>query len=125
MSEIRDLILAKADKLLCNPNIGQLEEYLEHLGKSHRRVIEGNHKIIYKVESETIYITDIFDSRQDPEKMKGWLNNMSGLRIAKFINSLFKNNCALIILCLAFAPAQAPFQLFETYYIQAKKDVEP
>lgn len=71
VNEIRDRILAKADKLLVNPYIGQYEEYLEHMGQSHRRVIEGNYKIIYKVEGDAIFITDIFDSRQDPAKMKG------------------------------------------------------
>lgn len=71
INEIRDTILAKADKLLENPHIGQVEEYLEHLGKSHRRVIEGNYKIIYRIVGDYIYITDIFDSRQDPSKMAG------------------------------------------------------
>jgi plasmid stabilization system protein ParE len=70
ISEIRDKILSKADKLLENPYIGQREEYLEHIGQSHRRVIEGHYKIIYKIEGEVIIITDIFDSRQDPSKMK-------------------------------------------------------
>ena len=45
--------------------------FLEHLGLGHRPIIEGHFKIIYKVEGEYIYITDIFDSRQDPDKMKG------------------------------------------------------
>ena len=71
INEVRDKILAKADKLLENPYLGQQEEYLEHIGQSHRRVIEGYYKIIYKLEGETIVITDIFDSRQDPSKMKG------------------------------------------------------
>jgi toxin ParE1/3/4 len=71
VNEIRDKILAKADKLLLNPYIGQVEEYLEHLEKNHRRIIEGNYKIIYRVENEIIYVTDIFDCRQDPSKMKG------------------------------------------------------
>jgi toxin ParE1/3/4 len=71
INEIRDRILAKADKLLDNPYLGQQEEYLDHLGKTHRRMIEGNYKIIYRVQGESIYITDIFDSRQDPSKMKG------------------------------------------------------
>lgn len=69
--QTRDKILAKADKLLTKPRTGQKEEYLEHLGQSHRRVIEGNYKIIYRLEGEVIYITDIFDTRQDPAKMKG------------------------------------------------------
>jgi plasmid stabilization system protein ParE len=67
VNEVRDKILAKADMLLENPHIGQLEEYLEHMGQSHRRVVEGHYKIIYKIEGDVIII---FDSRQDPSKMK-------------------------------------------------------
>lgn len=68
--EIRDNIIAGADKLTDNPFMGQREEYLAHLGLEHRRVIEGNYKIIYRVVGEIIYITDIFDTRQDPSEMK-------------------------------------------------------
>jgi len=68
---IRDEILATADLLIENPELGQVEEYLEHLGLGHRRLIEGNYKIIYRVQGYQIFITDIFDSRQDPSKMRG------------------------------------------------------
>ena len=69
--EIRDRILNKADSLLQQPFIGQKEPLLDHLGLGHRRIVEGHCKIIYKVVGEYIYITDIFDSRQDPDKMNG------------------------------------------------------
>lgn len=69
--EIRNQLLDKVDSLVTNPQIGQYEEYLEHLEKGHRRLIEGNFKIIYRIDSECIYITDFFDTRQNPEKMKG------------------------------------------------------
>ena len=68
--EIRDKILNKADTLLLNPLKGQKEPCLEHLGLDHRRLVESHYKIIYRVTGEYIYITDIFDSRQDPDKMK-------------------------------------------------------
>jgi plasmid stabilization system protein ParE len=68
---IRNQLLDKADSLITDPHIGQYEEYLEHLEKGHRRLVEGNFKIIYRIESDCIYITDFFDTRQDPEKMKG------------------------------------------------------
>lgn len=71
VNEIRDKILAKADVLLINPYVGQVEEYLEHLDKNHRRVIEGNYKILCRIENEIVYVTDIFDCRQYPSKMKG------------------------------------------------------
>jgi plasmid stabilization system protein ParE len=69
--EIRAQLLDKVDSLIKNPHLGQPEEYLEHLEKGHRRLVFGNFKIIYRVEGNYIYITDFFDSRQDPEKMKG------------------------------------------------------
>jgi toxin ParE1/3/4 len=71
LKTIRNNILDRADKLVENPSSGKREEYLEHLGLDHRRVIESHYKIVYRVIDKTVYITDIFDSRQDPKKMKG------------------------------------------------------
>ena len=68
--EIRNQLLDKADTLADNPYLGQYEEYLEHLEKGHRRLVEGNFKIIYRIEGDNIYVIDFFDARQDPEKMK-------------------------------------------------------
>jgi toxin ParE1/3/4 len=62
--QMRDRILDKADTLLKHPFSGRKEPFLEHLGLGHRRIIEGHCKIIYKVEGEYIYITEIFDSRK-------------------------------------------------------------
>jgi len=69
--QIRDQILNSTDILLKSPKIGQPEEYLEHLNLRHRRLIEGSYKIIYRIEKQAIFITDIFDTRQNPKKMKG------------------------------------------------------
>lgn len=52
------------------PRGGQYEPYLEHLGEGHRRLVVGNLKVVYRIEGKTIYVTDIFDARQDPRKMK-------------------------------------------------------
>ncbi|MBY0436185.1 MAG: type II toxin-antitoxin system RelE/ParE family toxin [Cyclobacteriaceae bacterium] len=70
LENIRNRIIAKIQLLEINPQLGQLEPSLLKLNKSHRRLIEGTYKIIYRVEDQKIYITDIFDSRQDPKKMK-------------------------------------------------------
>ena len=73
ISQVQVLIsklLNKADSLELNPSLGQKEVYLEHLNKDHRRLVEDNVKIIYRVEGDNIYITDFFDTRQDPSKMK-------------------------------------------------------
>jgi len=71
LNEIKGNILDAADTLILQPLQGQKEPFLEHLGLEHRRLIVSHYKIIYRVIEEYIYITDIFDSRQDPDKMKG------------------------------------------------------
>src|SRR5690606_10425117 len=69
--EMQTKILDKSDSLADHPYTGQTEEYLEHLEKGHRRLVEGHIEIIYRVEGQYIYITDFFDTRQDPIKIKG------------------------------------------------------
>jgi len=69
--EIRDGILKAAESLEENPYIGQLEPCLVHLELGHRRIIKDNYKIVYRVINQYVYVTDIFDTRQDPAKMKG------------------------------------------------------
>ena len=68
--EIRDGILDATDILYKNPSAGQFEPYLEHLNLNHRRIVFNHYKIIYRIEGSYIIITDIFDSRQEPDKMK-------------------------------------------------------
>jgi|APTNR8051073442_1049403.scaffolds.fasta_scaffold54748_2 plasmid stabilization system protein ParE len=65
--EIEQRIYDKVELLTHNPYLGQIEEYI--LGNTHRRIIEGNYKIIYVFRDNTIYITDIFDARQNPIKL--------------------------------------------------------
>ena len=48
---------------------GQYEPLLDHLGLGHRRKVSGNYKIIYRIIDNLIFVSDIFDSRQDPEEM--------------------------------------------------------
>ncbi|MBX2843658.1 MAG: type II toxin-antitoxin system RelE/ParE family toxin [Flammeovirgaceae bacterium] len=62
-------ILDHAEALAHFPNRGQIEAHLKSLGKGHRYIIVDKYKIIYLVQEPVIYITDIFDSRQDPGKL--------------------------------------------------------
>lgn len=71
LSVLYDRVMSRIGSLRDAVFHGQLEMALAHRGKGHRRLIEGHFKIIYRVEDETVYVTDIFDSRQHPEKMKG------------------------------------------------------
>jgi|AntDeeMetagen681_2_1112603.scaffolds.fasta_scaffold52912_2 plasmid stabilization system protein ParE len=47
-SEVKNAILSKADELTDNPEMGQKEPYLTHLGLHHRRILVTNYKIIYR-----------------------------------------------------------------------------
>lgn len=65
--EIRD----KAKMLEKNPKLGPVEENLDELRQGHRSLLVGTlFKIVYLLAKPLIIITDIFDVRQDPNKMK-------------------------------------------------------
>lgn len=66
-----DLIDAGILFLSENPGAGQFETELDHLGYGHRRWVVGHYKLVYLLKEDYLVITDIFDSRQDPGKMKG------------------------------------------------------
>lgn len=68
---IRKEILDEADRLAEFSKRGQKEDNLKELKLNHRYILKGHTKIIYRIEGDKIYITDFFDSRQDPRKMKG------------------------------------------------------
>jgi len=68
--KIRRTIFLTTKPLIKQPLIGSLEENLAELKQEHRYIVEGNYKIIYRVIDNQIYITDIFDCRQNPTKMK-------------------------------------------------------
>ena len=53
LQNIRNKILNRTDKLAKNPLSGKKEEYLQHLGLDHRRLVESHYKIIYRVMDQT------------------------------------------------------------------------
>jgi plasmid stabilization system protein ParE len=66
---IRNGILSSSNQLAKQPTSGQIEEFLLDMGKGHRYIIRGNFKIIYEIQNHKLYITDVFDTRQNPEKI--------------------------------------------------------
>lgn len=68
---IRDKILDTIESLHNQAFIGQVEPYLKDKNYEYRRLIYSHYKIIYRVEGDFVYVTDVFDSRKNPEKMKG------------------------------------------------------
>lgn len=69
--QIKNRLIKSARRLEKLPYKGQYEPYLVKLKQGHRRLIEGNFKIVYRVEGNMVYVVDFFDSRDDPKKMKG------------------------------------------------------
>ncbi len=65
-------ITKEATKLEKNPDIGQKEELLEDSSKEYRYFVHKSYKIIYWINSgnNSVEIFDVFDSRQNPLKIK-------------------------------------------------------
>ena len=70
IAERVDEIWEQVQWLVKNPGAGQFEEHLEEIGLHHRRWVADEIRIIYRVIDDTLFITDFFDSRQDPGRMK-------------------------------------------------------
>jgi len=68
-NKIRAEIFSGVKQLKAQPNSGTIEVLLETTNEGHRYLIIGNYKIIYKISKKNIYITDVFDTRQNPEKL--------------------------------------------------------
>lgn len=63
MQGIDDVVILLAQ----NPNMGKEEPELKACKKPYRSFVEHrNHKIIYYVEKDTIYIADIWPNSQNP-----------------------------------------------------------
>jgi len=66
---LRRKIFKSTFQLSSQPFSGQIEMTLQPLGENHRYIVSGNYKIVYRLIDETVLITDLFDSRQDPLKI--------------------------------------------------------
>ena len=67
-TEIVNKIIDRAETLENYPDRGRVEDDLISLGKGHRYLQEYHYKIIYKVDSEIVIVTDIFSNYQKPTR---------------------------------------------------------
>lgn len=67
--KIRWQILQSTKQLISNPESGQIESYMDNFNQNYRYLLSGNYKIIYRVKKDKIFINDVFDVRQNPNKM--------------------------------------------------------
>lgn len=51
-------------------NIGSIDETFNHLKQEYRKIFHGHYKITYRNGRTKIYITRVFDTRQNPNKNK-------------------------------------------------------
>ena len=63
-----------AQRLTDQPYLGKIEPALINEPESFRSIIEGNYKIVYWVDRNTIHIVTVFDTRQAPDKLRSLLN---------------------------------------------------
>ena len=68
---IFEKIFKRIEVLAQMPYICQREYLASDPDRKYRRIVESHFKIIYYIRNDTIFITDIFDSPQDPGTMKG------------------------------------------------------
>ncbi|WP_317171989.1 type II toxin-antitoxin system RelE/ParE family toxin [Flavobacterium pokkalii] len=70
--QIIEKIILEPNKILSHPEITQVEELLLDREKEYRYLVCGNYKIIYSIDTKQklIMIADVFDTRQNPVKMK-------------------------------------------------------
>lgn len=78
-NKIRVDIFSAVKQLKIHPNSGAIEVLLESISEGHRYLIIGNFKILYKILETNIYITDVFDTRQNPDKLV--VNNSSNFTL--------------------------------------------
>ena len=66
-----DGLLEKALSLRDHPLRGIPEPRMMKRGQGHRSLVVGRFKIVYFVEDGTVHITDFFDTKQHPSRMRG------------------------------------------------------
>ncbi|MHB1278460.1 MAG: type II toxin-antitoxin system RelE/ParE family toxin [Bacteroidia bacterium] len=62
-------ILNRTHQLESFPQSGPEDEFLKSCGLSRRYLVEGNYKIIYRIDGDIVSITQVFGARQDPDSI--------------------------------------------------------
>jgi toxin ParE1/3/4 len=63
-------IIDRTKQLDSFPESGQTQKTFIPTAFQYRYIVEGNYKIIYRVNQTSIVINAVFDTRRDPEKLK-------------------------------------------------------
>lgn len=70
--QIIEDILSRTRQIEAFPESGARQETFKDTGREYRYLVEGNYKIIYsyRADQQAVFIEIVFDTRQDPAKMK-------------------------------------------------------
>ena len=65
-------ILDDAEILRANPRAARKEPLLEDLAEEYRSLVvaQGRYKLVYYIESDSVYIVQVFACRQNPYRLK-------------------------------------------------------
>ncbi|MDO8965979.1 type II toxin-antitoxin system RelE/ParE family toxin [Algoriphagus sp.] len=66
---VQKLIIA-TKVLELQPEVGQIEQALLNRKEQVRYLVEGNFKILYFLRDGMVIISDVFDTRQSPKRLK-------------------------------------------------------
>lgn len=69
--KVETRLIARAKELVQQPLKGPPEPHLVILNEGHRFLLLGRYKVIYRIIGEIIYVTDFFDTKQHPSRMRG------------------------------------------------------
>lgn len=66
---IRDSVFSAAGQLVAECRSGKVVEELSSTGLEFRSLLRGYYRIIYLIKDSQIHITDVFDTRLNPNRM--------------------------------------------------------
>jgi plasmid stabilization system protein ParE len=69
--KVEERLLSRAMELTDQPFKGPPEPHLASMNEGHRFLLLGRYKIIYRIIGEVVYVTDFFDTKQHPFRMRG------------------------------------------------------
>jgi len=70
-------IIEYSEVLASNPGIGPKEILLNSRTHNYQYLLFGNYKIIYWINMNVVYIATVFDTRQNPKKLKNLKDSTS------------------------------------------------
>jgi plasmid stabilization system protein ParE len=82
--KIRRQILSSTKRLNKNPEMGQMEFYLEKLKENHRYILSGNYKVIYSVMANNKEFTELNILTKNDEIYNNYLTLQSDNTYIKF-----------------------------------------